>query len=93
MKLAKPASSWYCPLEMFPFAQSSDDPPFAWSQESTRTEGAPVSMLTRLANAAKGRKSKAKKDDDDDNDDLPGPNAVVTLFPFFTMRLAGPAMA
>jgi len=81
--------------EMFPFAQSSDDPPLAWSQEATRAEAAPVSMLTRLANAAKGRKNKAekKKKDDDDDNDMPGPNAVVTLFPFLSMSLGRPAMA
>ena len=76
--------------EMFPFAQSSDDPPFAWSQEATPAKTAPLSMLTRLANAAKGRK---KKDDDDDDNDMPGPNAGVTSFSFFMLRAVGPAMA
>jgi hypothetical protein len=76
---------------MYPFAQSSDDPPLAWSHEAARAEAKPVSMLRRLANAAKGRKG--KDDEKDDDDDMPGPNAVATLFPFLTLRLARPAMA
>lgn len=81
---------------MFPFTQSSDDPPFTWSQETPRSDAKPVSMLTRLANAAKVRakkKAEKKKDDDDDDNDLPGPNAVATFFPFLSLRFARPAMA
>lgn len=76
---------------MYPFAQNPEDPPLAWSQEAAKADAKPVSMLTRLANAAKARAKGKKKDDDDDN--LPGPNAVVTLFPFLTLGIARPAMA
>lgn len=72
-----------------------NDPSFTWSQEATRADAKPVSLLTRLANAAKARaKKKAEKKDDDDDNDLPGPNAVATFFPqFLNLRFARPAMA
>jgi len=70
-----------------------NEPSFTWSQESTRADAEPVSLLTRLTNAAKAR-AKKKKDDDDDDNDLPGPNAVATFFPqFLNLRFAGPATA
>lgn len=78
---------------MFPFAQKMDDPPLAWSQEGTRPDAVPVSMLTRLTNAAKARSKRKADEKKNDDDDMPGPNAGATLFPFLALRFVGPATA
>lgn len=77
---------------MFPFAQKTDDPPLAWSQEGT-ADAVPVSMLTRLTNAARARAKRKADERKNDDDDMPGPNAGATLFPFLAIRFVGPATA
>ncbi len=71
---------------MYPFERKSDEPNFAWSRDAGDRREEPRSFFSLWG-------KKKKKDDDDDDDDLPGPNAIATLFPLLSLGVRGIATA